>query len=722
MKNLMPFTAFAAIIILSCSIMNTPGDPSPTTIPPGSLEAPGAPLLAAGNASISLSWNSVSEATFYEVWYGFANDCSRAVKYSADFSVTNATINGLTNGAVYYFWIRAGNDTAKSPFSPSSYAIPNAGSGGNDDWTLAWSDEFDGTVLDPDTWTYDIGAGGWGNNESQYYKAENAVVAGGYLTITAKIEAAGDAPYTSARIQTSQKKVFQYGRLEIRAKLPATQGMWPAFWLLGENCDSFGLYGGDVTWPACGEIDAMEMIGGLADGSGDFTAHGTLHYIDATGRNPAPSCAFRNETRLCEAFHTFGMEWTPQSFTWTIDGLAYGTRLMEADMDEFHKPFFLLLNLAIGGPWGGWADESTVFPQTFVIDYVRHYTKPYAPAGTQPGLPSIWHMTDQGRLEAQAGTISGAQPIVTLSDDALSWNTPYMTGSIDPGAWAVGIWTYPVASASSVQARLYRGSSASEVMMAETAADPSKTGNGNHITWFTFTGIPTIDLTDESIRVELTRISGPDLTLIVNGNDFDSRLTIPWSPTGEVSEEYPDSTPAPTSTPWPDDTQGPTATPTQTIAPSSLSVYSETAMATAWPGIVGPNVYNGGSASETSDQAREGNKSVYVELTGDRSGAHWAGAPHDISAYGNLHFWIKVDLPGPDVNIKLAATGPVCIVSLDSRLQAGSDWQEIVVPVSELISGGLSDPANTTVPFGLELGAGGTAFRAWVDHVWFSAE
>ena len=245
----------------------------------------------------------------------------------------------------------------------------------SNDWVLNWSEEFNGNALDMAVWSYDVGASGWGNNESQYYQAQNAVVKDGFLTITAKKETVGGAPYTSARLQTSRKKTFTYGRFEMRAKLPGTQGMWPAFWLLGETCNSFGLYGGSVNWPACGEIDAMEMIGGLNDGSGDFTTHGTLHYLNAAGTNPAPSFAYRNATRLSADFHTYTLDWTPQSFTWYIDGIPYGTKVLTADMGIFQKPFFLLLNLAVGGNWGGWPNASTVFPQTYVIDYLRHYSK-----------------------------------------------------------------------------------------------------------------------------------------------------------------------------------------------------------------------------------------------------------------------------------------------------------------------------------------------------------
>ena len=245
------------------------------------------------------------------------------------------------------------------------------------DWTLAWSDEFNGTALDSTVWTHDIGAGGWGNNEAQFYQPQNASVKDGFLTITARRGSVGGAAYTSSRIHTARKKTFAHGRFEMRARLPEGQGMWPAFWLLGANCNAFGLYGGTVSWPGCGEIDVMEMVGGLPDGSGDFTTHGTLHYLNAAGLNPMPSHAFRNPTRLSADFHVYRVDWTPQGFTWSIDGVVFGSQPMAADMTAFQQPFFILLNLAVGGNWGGWPDASTAFPQTYVIDYVRQYTKPW---------------------------------------------------------------------------------------------------------------------------------------------------------------------------------------------------------------------------------------------------------------------------------------------------------------------------------------------------------
>lgn len=414
-------------------------------------------------------------------------------------------------------------------------------------WVLDWRDEFNGTALDAAIWNFDLGAGGWGNNESQYYQSQNVSVSGGLLTITAKQELVGGAQYTSARIQTARKKTFSYGRFEMRAKLPATQGMWPAFWLLGESCNSFGLYGGNINWPNCGEIDIMEMIGGLADGSGDFTTHGTLHYLNAAGFNPASSYSYRSPTKLSAGFHVYTLDWTPQSFTWYIDGMEFGSKAFAADMNAFQKPFFILLNLAVGGNWGGWPDASTVFPQTYEIDYVRHYSKSYAVAGTTIGLPSAFHLTNDPHLNVAAGTTSGFQPIITLSTSALSWYTPYLTGSYDAGVWSASVWTPPPLAATSVRARLYRQSaSGAETLIGEATMDPSTTGAGNHITRFNFSGVPSMTLTVETIRLELSKLNGPNLQMIVNGNDFDSRLDMPFSASGTYAT-YPSAT----STPFP---------------------------------------------------------------------------------------------------------------------------------------------------------------------------
>ena len=437
-----------------------------------------------------------------------------------------ATVAGVTKSGTTTITV-----TATSAYDP--------GAG----WNLAWSDEFDGAAVDGASWTFDLGSGGWGNSESQYYRAENAVVAGGALTITAKAESFGDAPYTSARMQTSRKRTFTYGKFSIRAKLPYGQGLWPAFWLLGTNSASFDLYGGDVVWPGCGEADVMEMIGGLADGSGDFTTHGTLHYLNAAGHNPAPSFTLRNPKKLSEDFHVYELVWTPHSFTWKFDGVAFGTKLIGADMEEFSKPMFILLNLAVGGAWGGWADGTTVFPQSYVVDWVRVYQNASTtPGDDAPGLTTIWHLSNTPStgvtplaeaLDVNKGTASGFQLVKVLGSPA-AWYGPPQTGSYEEGAWSVGLFTSSSASsagAAVVRVELFKtaadGSAA--LSLGSSQVDVSTTGSGNHASWIILTGVPAVQLTNERIKLVVTRVSGAEVTLIYNGNDFDSLLETPWS-------------------------------------------------------------------------------------------------------------------------------------------------------------------------------------------------
>jgi len=418
-------------------------------------------------------------------------------------------------------------------------AAPPAGYDPGAGWTVVWSDEFDGAAVDPASWTADVGSGGWGNGESQYYRAENAVVAGGVLTITAREEAFGDAPYTSARLQTSRKRAFTYGKFTVRAKLPYSQAMWPAFWMLGANSKSFDLYGGDVTWPGCGEADVMEMIGGLADGSGDYTTHGTLHYLNAAGRNPAPSYALRHPARLADDFHVYELVWTPHSFTWKFDGLAFGTKLLDPDMEEFSKPMFLLLNLAVGGAWGGWVDASTVFPQAYVIDYVRVYTNDSCLPGGVADLASYWHLSSDAAagvspsaesLVATPGTVHGFQPLKELAGPA-TWYGPPLTGAYEEGAWSVGIFTSSPGASAVVRAELFvtAADGSGAVSLGAAQVDVQTTGGGNHRSWFTLTGVPAVRLANQRLKLTLSPVSGAHATMVYNGNDFDSLVTAPFS-------------------------------------------------------------------------------------------------------------------------------------------------------------------------------------------------
>jgi hypothetical protein len=230
--------------------------------------------------------------------------------------------------------------------------------------TLIWQDEFNGTGLNTDFWTFEQGTGdnGWGNNELQYYRPENTKVGGGYLTITAKKENYNGRQYTSSRIKTQDKKSFLYGRIDFRAKLPKGQGIWPALWALGANINT-------VNWPFSGEIDIMEMVGG---GPGrDNTVHGTVHYEDGGHKYIGGSTTLASGN-FSDKFHVFSLVWNETSLKWYVDNEEFYTfDTTGPNKDEFRKPYFLLINLAVGGNWPGSPDANTVFPQKFIVDYVR---------------------------------------------------------------------------------------------------------------------------------------------------------------------------------------------------------------------------------------------------------------------------------------------------------------------------------------------------------------
>jgi len=252
----------------------------------------------------------------------------------------------------------------------------------NGSWRLVWCDEFDqpdGSLPDTSKWGYDTGGGGWGNGELQYYttRTNNARIEGGKLVIEAKLENYEGKKHTSARLLTKDKWSWTYGRMEARLKIPRGQGIWPAFWMLGSNIGSAG-------WPACGEIDIMENIGkepGILHG----TVHGPGYSGGAgiTGQVSLPGSA-----ALADDFHIYGVEWETNRITWLLDGKAYftitPTNLPPGKKWVFDQPHFLLLNLAVGGAWPGYPDNTTVFPQRLIVDYVRVY----APAGRSDGMTS----------------------------------------------------------------------------------------------------------------------------------------------------------------------------------------------------------------------------------------------------------------------------------------------------------------------------------------------
>jgi beta-glucanase (GH16 family) len=229
--------------------------------------------------------------------------------------------------------------------------------------TLVWSDEFNGDAIDLNNWTYDLGAHGWGNQELQLYtsSSENSYVHEGNLLIVAK----DDGPmYTSARMKSIDLQEFQYGRIDVRAVLPKGQGIWPAIWMLGANYPSAG-------WPACGEIDIMELIG-----SAPNYVHGTVHYGNdySQHQHTGQGTGIPFGQTFADEFHVFSIDWNEQGITWLLDDEPFysiNQNVTGSQNYPFDNPFFFILNIAVGGQWPGYPDESTEFPQFMAVDYVR---------------------------------------------------------------------------------------------------------------------------------------------------------------------------------------------------------------------------------------------------------------------------------------------------------------------------------------------------------------
>ncbi|WP_437484526.1 RICIN domain-containing protein [Sorangium sp. So ce1014] len=249
-----------------------------------------------------------------------------------------------------------------------------------DGWRLVFSDEFNGpsgSAIDGSKWSAETGGHGWGNSELQHYtnRLENVRQESGAMVITATPQGAdhygcwyGACQYTSARIVSRGKFEFTYGRVEARIQVPRGQGLWPAFWMLGNDLGSAG-------WPSCGEIDVMENVGYEPS-----TLHGSLHGPGYSGGNPLTGWTnLPGGAPLADAFHTYAVEWEPNAIRFYLDGKLYQTRT-PADVPAgarwvFNHPFFMLLNVAVGGNWPGSPNGSTSFPQRMLVDYVRVYQR-----------------------------------------------------------------------------------------------------------------------------------------------------------------------------------------------------------------------------------------------------------------------------------------------------------------------------------------------------------
>ncbi len=252
-----------------------------------------------------------------------------------------------------------------------------------------WADEFTNGI--GSGWQFENGGGGWGNNEQQYYQPANATVVNGELQITARKQAVGGYSYTSTRMKTQGLREFTYGKIEARIRRPLGQGLWPAFWMLGGNIGSVG-------WPRCGEIDVMEHI------NTDNRAFGTVHW-DNNGH-----AEYGGNVPVGDGYHVYSVEWTPGYIRWFVDGAKYheiNIANNAGGTEEFQRPFFLLLNLAVAGNWPGQAVDESRLPATMFVDYVRVYQ-----LTNTPPPPSNFSVT----LQAEAAGVNNGMVVEGCAD------------------------------------------------------------------------------------------------------------------------------------------------------------------------------------------------------------------------------------------------------------------------------------------------------------------
>jgi beta-glucanase (GH16 family) len=262
------------------------------------------------------------------------------------------------------FGIAVGAGCKKTPTEPAA-AVTAPDSTALSGWSLVWHDEFNDSTINSGRWNFEVGGGGWGNNELEFYtsRPRNAFIENGWLVIAAWSEAYQGRSYTSARMTTFLKGDWLYGRVDVKAQMPYGQGLWPAIWMM--PTDSY--YG---TWPASGEMDIMELLG-----HDPIRVYGTVHWRDSTTaqhKSQGTSYVLPGGKSFAGGFHLFSYEWSADSLKWLVDGVRYQS---QPNRPPFDKRFFLILNVAVGGTWPGNPSVSTVFPQFMIVDYVRVYSR-----------------------------------------------------------------------------------------------------------------------------------------------------------------------------------------------------------------------------------------------------------------------------------------------------------------------------------------------------------
>ncbi|WP_407450740.1 glycoside hydrolase family 16 protein [Fibrobacter sp.] len=341
------------------SEQTTPSGESPITEPTSSsTDVPATVSSSSNNASGDA--NSSSETATSSAATSSATSSTDANSSAESSSATNVSSSGDAESSA--------NDIASSSSGiTSSENISSESNPGES--KFLWHDEFDGDNIDTDKWTFEIGTGasGWGNNEWEYYtdRKENAYIKDGILHIRANKEDYEGSKYTSARMITKGKFSFTYGTVEARIALPVGKGIWPAFWLLGQNIDA-------VSWPACGEIDIIETV------NSENIVYGTNHWANGSeyatyGNNTGNYRDQKFELDVTQ-FHNYKFTWDEKYIRMFVDDFMYHEILIEnntGDTEEFHKPFFFILNVAVAGNWPGFEVDDSQFPNEMLVDYIR---------------------------------------------------------------------------------------------------------------------------------------------------------------------------------------------------------------------------------------------------------------------------------------------------------------------------------------------------------------
>lgn len=355
-----------AFLVLASIFSACGGDDKESVVLPGNLQIQAiVSETEPGKVSVSAT---ATNAKFFSIYFGVPGSTINTVDGTGTYTYTNSgtyTIQVNAHATPLEYISTTSQVVVAIPdagVNNEGYSTPESYAG----YTLVWQDEFNGESLNIADWTYELGTGssGWGNNELQYYRAENTSVQDGYLTITARKENFSGSGYTSSRLVTKGKQEFQYGRIDIRATLPKGQGVWPALWMLGAKHPG-------VAWPDCGEIDIMEKIGGTGN---ENKVYGTLHW-DNNGSH-ACTCDKLPYTLSSgifnDKFHVFSLVWDENFIKWYVDDQLFNTiDITPAALSEFRDKYFFIFNVAVGGNWPGNPDASTVFPQRMIVDYVR---------------------------------------------------------------------------------------------------------------------------------------------------------------------------------------------------------------------------------------------------------------------------------------------------------------------------------------------------------------